>query len=157
MKNHYNRGQALLETAILVPFLLLLMIGVIDIGRYTYQAIEVGNSARAGAEYGSQNIGTALDYSGMQAAAVADAGNSKFVATAGCTTYSATCNVIASSMCVCASGATSVCLATDCPAPDHRLVYVSVESVDTFTSYFNYVGIPSSRKIDRTMTMQVSQ
>lgn len=155
MKRH-NRGQALLETAVIVPFLLLLMMGVIDIGRYTYQAIEVGNSARAGAEYGSQNLGTALDYTGMQAAAVADAGNAKFVATAGCTTYSATCNVIASSMCVCASGAASACLAADCPAPDHRLVYVSVRSVDAFKSYFNYVGIPSSITIDRTMKMQVS-
>jgi len=36
--------------AVLAPFLILLAVGIIDIGRYTFVAVAVVNSACAGAE-----------------------------------------------------------------------------------------------------------
>ena len=39
-------GQSLLEIALLLPFLLLLTIGIIEVGRYAYISVLVGNAAR---------------------------------------------------------------------------------------------------------------
>jgi Flp pilus assembly protein TadG len=49
-----DHGAALVELALLVPFLLLLFIGAIDFGRAYYVGLQVANAAHAGAEYGSQ-------------------------------------------------------------------------------------------------------
>ena len=45
-------GQSLLEVALLTPMLLALLLGAIELGRYAYISILVGNAARAGAAYG---------------------------------------------------------------------------------------------------------
>src|SRR5689334_11227415 len=76
-------GQGLLEVALVTPLLLLLLLGVVDLGRYAYEAILVGNAARAGAGYGAQNPYTAGDPTGIcdaasddfQGSAVACSGN----------------------------------------------------------------------------------
>jgi Flp pilus assembly protein TadG len=136
-------GQSLLEMAILAPFLLLLTIGIIDIGRYTFVAVAVANSARAGAEYGSQNLATTLDYTGMQTAAQNDAGSISGFTVSG------------TSMCVCSDGTASTCLPTDCSS-SHRLTYVSVTSSATINALIKYPGIDQPITIQRTVKMQVS-
>lgn len=45
-------GTALVEFAIAVPFLVLLALGIIEIGRYTAYSVVVGNAVRAGAQVG---------------------------------------------------------------------------------------------------------
>jgi len=45
--------------ALTAPLFLLLMLGSVELGRIAYYAIEVQNAARAGASYGSVNIGNA--------------------------------------------------------------------------------------------------
>src|SRR5450759_2469354 len=52
-------GQTLLEFALMLPFLMLLLLGIAEIGRAAFIAIKVSNAATAGAEYGSQNSTTA--------------------------------------------------------------------------------------------------
>src|SRR6516164_9785478 len=71
---HGNRqsGQSLLEVALMLPFLLLLLLGVIEIGRYVYIGILVGNAARAGAAYGVQSNAQSVDTVGIQNAAIND-------------------------------------------------------------------------------------
>jgi Flp pilus assembly protein TadG len=69
---HSQTGQALLEVALMLPFLLLFALGGIEIGRYAYLSILVGNAARAGAAYGAQNGGTSVDSSGICNAASYD-------------------------------------------------------------------------------------
>jgi Flp pilus assembly protein TadG len=49
-----DRGSSLVETAIFMPMLLTLLLGVVDYGRACYQANEVAGAAHAGAVYGSQ-------------------------------------------------------------------------------------------------------
>src|ERR1039458_3766856 len=66
-------GQTLLEFAVMLPFMLLLLLGIAEIGRAAFTTITVTNAATAGAEYGSQNAATASDFSGMQNAALYDA------------------------------------------------------------------------------------
>ena len=139
-----ERGSALIELAIAVPFLALLMVGVVDIGRFMYDGILVGNSARAGATYGAQNLRLAMDTSGMQNIAKNDANISGLSPTA-------------THMCVCADGTASTCQSTDCPYPNHRLTYVSVNSSKIFTTLLRYPGLPQSVTINRTVVMQVPQ
>src|ERR1700734_3884295 len=66
-------GQSVLELALLMPILCLLLLGIIEMGRYAEISILVSNAARAGAQYGAQNIATAGDSAGIQAAALQDA------------------------------------------------------------------------------------
>lgn len=49
-----DRGSALVELALVMPVLLLLLFGAVDIGRAYYVGLEVANAAHAGAEFGSQ-------------------------------------------------------------------------------------------------------
>src|ERR1700724_819380 len=62
-------GQSLVEVALLTPILLALLIGGIELGRYAYIAILVGNAARAGAGYGAQSLVQSVDTTGIKAAA----------------------------------------------------------------------------------------
>src|SRR5215471_11655962 len=65
-------GASLLEFALLLPVLLLLLLGVIEIGRYAYVGILVGNAARAGAAYGVQSNAQSVDTVGITNAAIND-------------------------------------------------------------------------------------
>ena len=47
-----RRGQALAETAILFPLLMLLVLGSADLGRLFFAAVEITNAAREGARQG---------------------------------------------------------------------------------------------------------
>jgi Flp pilus assembly protein TadG len=69
-----ERGQALIEMAIALPMLIILLLGLIEVGRYADLAIVVASSARAGAIYGAQNPVTAIDNSGIALAAQNDSG-----------------------------------------------------------------------------------
>lgn len=68
-------GQSLVETAFLVPLLVLVLMGAVEFGRVAYEAIEVSNAAKAAVQYGAQNRTTASDSAGMQTAASNDAPN----------------------------------------------------------------------------------
>ncbi len=48
-----ERGQALLEMALVLPILILLLLGVVELGQVTYSYITVNNAARAGARVAS--------------------------------------------------------------------------------------------------------
>ena len=55
MKNKKNSGQSLLEFAITMPLLLLLVMGVFDLGRGIYYYSAIHNAAREGTRYGAIN------------------------------------------------------------------------------------------------------
>ena len=130
--------------ALIVPFLALLVVGVVDVGRFMYDGILVGNSARAGAQYGAQNLRIAMDGTGMHTAGENDANISGLT-------------VNGTHMCVCADGTASTCLSTDCPYPNHRLTYVSVNAWKQFSTLLSYPGLPQNITINRTVVMQVPQ
>ena len=65
-------GQTVVEVALLLPLLLLLLVGVIEIGRYAYFDILISNAARAGAQYGAQSLIQAADVAGIRTAAQND-------------------------------------------------------------------------------------
>lgn len=69
-------GQSLLELAIVLPLLALIVIGALDLGRAFFTVIVISNASREGARYlvlhPLESTG-AVNYSGTEAAAVAEA------------------------------------------------------------------------------------
>lgn len=167
-----GKGQALLEFAIVLPVLLVLGLGLIEIGRYAYIAILVGNAARAGAAYGAQNRNLSGDAPGIRQAAKAD-----FAGIASGTDQNN--GLLASALtvnsfptCSCDNAGTLSPAPTTpyCTAPPggtnnsagsctsgHWVIIVNVTASGTFNSLFSYPGIPSSIDISRTAQMRVAQ
>lgn len=48
-----ERGQSLVEIALIIPALLILFLGIAELGFYLYAHVQVANAAREGARYGS--------------------------------------------------------------------------------------------------------
>jgi Flp pilus assembly protein TadG len=77
-----ERGQELVEFALMLPFLLLILIGIIDLGRTFHAAITIANSSRTGARYaisyGYEDIGgvVSVDSAAIGSRAQAEAQNS---------------------------------------------------------------------------------
>ena len=149
---HPQSGQSLLELAFLVPLLLLLALGVIEVGRYAYIAILIGNAAHAGAIYGSQSLPQSNDSFIVTAAQNDFLNNGQDPKNLPTVTYFTTCG--------CDSAGT-VAVATACSPPScasgHWVVLLSVTASGKFDSLFNYPGIPSSITVSRTSTMRVAQ
>src|ERR1700683_3659749 len=141
-----ERGESLVEFALVVPLLLLLGVGIIEIGRFAYYSILVSNAARAGAQYGAQNLATAADAAGIRTAAENDGQNLSQLRV----TVRHECGCTGSSI----GGA---CPATGCASPNHALVYVKVTVTGKFNSLFKYPGIPQSIDCDSTELMRVAQ
>jgi Flp pilus assembly protein TadG len=134
-----DSGQALVETALTLPLLVLILIGAAEFARIAYAAIEVSNAARAGAAYGASSIAAAADSSGIQTAAALDAGDLTSTLTTTATTSG-----ICSSGNSC-TGANSTCSNTDCSTPgDHIETVVTVKTSVTFDPLIHLPGIPTT-------------
>lgn len=68
-----SKGQSLVEFALILPILVLVIVGVFDLGRAFFALITINNAAREGARYATLHRG---DFDGMKNAAVAEAINS---------------------------------------------------------------------------------
>ncbi|HSO93937.1 MAG TPA: TadE/TadG family type IV pilus assembly protein [Candidatus Dormibacteraeota bacterium] len=55
-----RKGQALAEMAVMVPFLVIAMMGMLDLGRAFYYQISLVNAVREAARYGAQPYYTGL-------------------------------------------------------------------------------------------------
>jgi len=141
-----QRGQGMVELAVVVPVLLLLLFVGADLARGFYLAIEVSNAARAGAQYASHSVATATDTTAISNAATLDAANvpSLSVSSSYCTCLSPT----PSGETACAS---SYC--TDSPNAN----YVQVNTSATFTTIMKYPGVASSIRLPGQAIMQVQQ
>lgn len=71
-------GQGMIEFALLLPVLILMLVGIFDLGRAFFSLITINNAAREGARYGTMHPS---DRDGMKAAAVSEAQNSGIIIT----------------------------------------------------------------------------
>jgi Flp pilus assembly protein TadG len=161
--NSSERGQSLLEVALVTPLLLALLVGTIEFGRFAYLGILVTNAARAGAAYGAQSLPQSVDATAIQTAAINDFQNN------GPSNGTLTINGGAPDgtyvSCGCDSGGTvtsAICSTTPNPtagtcASGHWVVMVSVKATATFSSLFTYPGIPKSITVIKTATMRVTE
>ena len=46
-----EKGQTVVEVAIVLPILLVILLGIIDFGRVFYAAVTISNASRVGARY----------------------------------------------------------------------------------------------------------
>jgi Flp pilus assembly protein TadG len=139
-----SRGQAVAELAFSVPLLIVLLLVVVEAGRICLFAMALASAARAGVQYGAQNLSTVSDNAGIQSAALAGAPN-----IAGMT-------ATASHFCQCSDGSASTCLATDC-ASSHRLVYAKTNTSATYTPWFAWPGVTLATTMSGQAIMRVPQ
>lgn len=147
-------GQSLIELALLTPLLLLLVIGVVEMGRYAYLSILLGNAAESGALYGAQSLANAADTAGIQNAAQNDYKQNAQSLPALTITPSNTCgcdNAGTTTSASCTGSSAGTCNA------GHWVVTVQVTATAKFTSLTKYPGIPQSLNMSRTVTMRVKQ
>ena len=134
-------GTSFMETALLLPVMLLLCCGTMDFARVVYAGIEIASAAGAGVQFGALTPGNSGNTSGMIQAALTDAADLGSSVTAS-----------ASNFCTC-SGSTVDC-STTCngTAPSG---YVSVTTNYTFSSVIAYPGVPQTVSLSRTARMRV--
>jgi len=142
-----ERGQAIIEMTLILPFFLLLLMGVIDFSRVFYTALAVTHAARAGAQFGAQSNARSQDTAGMQQAA-------RIAAQDDIDTSALT--VTATNFCMCtADGVTLTAMATCTSAcASTRQIYVQVAVANTFRTLWNYPGIPHTINLNRTAIMR---
>lgn len=144
-------GQSLLEVALLMPLLSLIFLGIVDMGRYAYQAIALGNAARAAVAYGAQSPLLASDpIGGTEAAACNDYAGSSSCGLSLSSAYVCQCDN-AGTMSSITCSPTSTCTTTD-----QEVVSLSVTVTSTFNSIFTFPGIPSSLTITKTAIMRIA-
>jgi Flp pilus assembly protein TadG len=138
-----GKGSSFVETAILVPVMLLMCAGTMDFARVVYAGIEIANAARAGVQYGALTPGNSGDTAGMAQAALndaADLGSSNVTASA-------------RNFCGCDSGTAEVaCSSTTCGTTPSG--YVSVTANYTFNTFLRWPGLPQSVVLTRTARMR---
>jgi Flp pilus assembly protein TadG len=149
-----ERGTSVLELALVTPLLLLILLGIIDVGRYAQLSIVMAGAAREGVQYGAQSLVTAADTTGIQNAAVGDASSilttsSVCVATWTCAQGTATAQPPTS--------CPTVPPPPSCPTSVSQDVYVQVTTQAAFAPLFRYPGLPNFAPVKSVMQMRVAQ
>lgn len=133
-------GSSIVEVALLMPVLLLILVGAVDLGRAYFMAIEVASAAHAGALYGVQNP---TDVSGMESAAQLNASDVPSLVTTA--TYG----------CECSDGSLPSASCTTAPSCPFNVVnFVQISTTATYTPLIEWPGIPSSLVLTGTAFMR---
>ncbi|HVZ85166.1 MAG TPA: TadE/TadG family type IV pilus assembly protein [Terracidiphilus sp.] len=155
-----DRGQALIETALSIPLLLLLLLAAAEFARMAYAGIEVSNAAGAAAAYGASSHAAATDWSvsgstysgGVVNAATSDAAN--LTGVSGLTVTSIT------TSCSCANSSftpTGCSDNTTCSSNNTAMVEtITVKTQATYDPLIYYPGGPTSIVLHGQATQTVS-
>lgn len=150
-RKSHDDGQSLMEFAFLLPVLLILAVGIVEIGRAAAFTISVNNAATAGAEYGSQNETTAQNFDLIQKAATDDA-NFSFGTITATATNGCVCDPGTGVSCNPVTGWTS-CQTLACSGQIVECVQVITHG--TWNSMLNYPGLPNSYQANGQAVMRV--
>jgi hypothetical protein len=144
-------GQSMLEFALLLPFVLLLGVGVVEVGRAIYFTMAVTNAAAAGVTYGSQSAITAMDTAGMQSAANSESKYGSMTSTA---TYGCSCDYNTGASCTYPVPPTSSCASISCSS-GQIVQCVQVTTHASFPPIFHYPGLPTTYQANGRAVMRV--
>lgn len=136
-----EKGSALLELAVSFPFVLLLLLGVIDFGRVFQSAVTLQGAAQAGAQRGVFDIAYATDLSAQRSAALQDATDLRDI------------SVSARQFCQCGYTGEQACN-TACASGGTQKVFVSVTAQQRFRPLVAWPGIPNPAKLSTNVTMR---
>ena len=136
-------GSALVEAALTAPLLAFMLLGVVELGRVTYIAIETSNAAKAAVQYGAQNSTTAIDRVGMEKVAQMEA--------SGLASKDVNLSISTSGDCSCSSPDTDSVKPFDChhasldscPAPSHVEQTVTATVTASFNPFITLPGLPA--------------
>jgi Flp pilus assembly protein TadG len=141
-KCRHQAGQALIETAVSLPLLLVVLLGGAELARVAYAAIEVSNAASAAALYAASSHAAATNAANISTMAVNDAAN------LGSGTGGAVTVTGVSTSCACANPAYTPTSCTDnTTCRNNQTVMVATVTVTTqatFRPLLGYLGGPTS-------------
>jgi len=167
-----QRGGAVAELAIAMPFIFMMMLGAVDFGRMLTVSTRVADATYAAAAYGAQSTSTAQDTNGMRNVALHELGldvsastttktglvvgdASALTATAHATASTKDYDIAATRYCECEDHKSVDCDTGACAAGSgNRRVYVRVRVGTTFLTVFDYPGIPHEVTITRQTEMR---
>src|SRR5579863_4606473 len=142
-------GASLVEFAVTAPIVGFLLVGLIEIGRFMFFSILAANAARAGAQYGAQDLTTAYDTSGITNAALQDGQSLPNWTSSGG-------RITVQQLCAVSGGAPAPCTTSNTSAPPQNTTYyVSVQVTGVFNTLLNYPGLPNSVPISGSSMMRV--
>ena len=142
LRRRRQRGNSLIEFAIVAPVLLLMTCGVCDFARlFNASNLAVG-AAEAGIEYASIGPEYWSDAADIQTAALNDTGN-----------YTGA-TATASTFCTCSVGGTQVACPASCTSGSQE-EYVQVSVTIPFSAVFNYPYLPNPISITQTAYARV--
>jgi len=138
-----NAGTAAIEFGLMVPFLLILLAGLVEIGFSVWQAMQVQAAAEAGAGYAIKH--------GWNAAAISNAVVNATEAT----------NITASPApfefcgCPAASGVTTIACNSTCTGGFAPSVYVQVGASMPHSVILSYLNLPIPATLTATATVRL--
>jgi TadE-like protein len=160
-------GQTLIEFALMLPFMMLLLLGIAEIGRAAFITIKVTNAATAGASYGSQNSANAQNpNNSVQLHALCDANGDLGLSMGSCGDGILTLsNTVATNGCLCDSGNGASCnpmpAAGSCPTTfcgsGQVVECVQVTTHADFDPLFHFPGLPTTYQANGKAIMRVRQ
>ena len=129
-------GQSLVELAVAGPFVVFLLLGLLEFGQVAYYSIEVTNAAKAGASYGELSSANAYDQNGIKLAALAAVAPD---------ISSSNLQVTSSRSCICSDGTQLLsCLPSACSASNTYIEStVTVNTSATITPIIELPGFKS--------------
>jgi len=146
MLAQHQDANSLIETALVLPVLLLLLAGAVDIGRAFRAAIIVNAAARTGAAYG---IHYPTDIAGMVLAAKTDATNtSTFITVVPTAKYGCECSDGSSAIASCASEPSCTM---------NSVYYVEVDTTAIYTPMLPWPGIPATIPLSAKVTLRAAR
>ncbi|SDF83325.1 TadE/TadG family type IV pilus assembly protein [Terriglobus roseus] len=138
-------GNSLIETALVLPVLLLLLAGAVDIGRGFRAAMIVNAAARTGTAYG---IHYPTDVAGMKLAAQTDA--STLITVKPVATYGCECSDGTSAIASCSSEPT-------CSSSMNSVYYVELDTSSTYTPLLPWPGISTTIPLTAKVRLRASR
>lgn len=133
-------GNVAVEFALLAPLLVVMLTGLADFGRVTYDRMALETAARSAVQYARQNPN---DTAGITAAALNAGGLDAAAAVE-----------IPAPFCECPNG-TSIGCSTVCPGGEPILRFLSVTVRHDFEPFFPYPGLPSPLALAGTAVIRV--
>ena len=140
-----ERGNAMVELALIVPLMMIMTFGATDFGRLFVESALLASASNAGAAVGYRTTKASTDNAAMEAAILADLG--------GLTGVTAT----AASYCDCpVTGVPVSCTTTTCAGFGYPRVYVKSTASKSFRTLTQYIGVPSeaSMSVDTYLRVQ---
>jgi Flp pilus assembly protein TadG len=144
-RHRAQRGSAIIETGLILPLLILMACGVMDLARVFFAGIVVESAARAGVQVASFSVGNAGAIGATDTAAQNDASGQGLT---GITTTSRT-------FCGCNTSNTEVSCSTATCSGNTPSGYVETIASYTFVPILPYPGIPGNIALTSTVKFRV--